>query len=176
MFDNLTDADAFWATRVILSFTEEDLRNIIETGEYSDPMTKPYMLRTLMERRQMVARYWLRRTDALSDFAVARAAGGVTVHFRDLMLDHQLVLPQLTTYTYEVKAPRYKSSKKTTDRPEFTIGREVLAAAKENQNADAPIEVNIWTHRQYFTSSPVTLYFDWSPNRETFTIRKISRI
>jgi hypothetical protein len=175
MFDNLTDADAFWATRVILSFSEDDLRNIIETGEYSDLKTKPYILRTLMERRQILARYWLGRTDALADFGLERATDGVTVHFRDLMVDNQPALPQVTTYTYEVKAPRYKSSKKTTDRPEFTIGREVLAAAKENASADAPIEVNIWTHRQDFTSNPVTLYFDWSPNRETFAIRKISR-
>ena len=116
----------------------------------------------------MVARYWLGRTDALSDFGVERATDGVTVHFRDLM-------PQATTYTYEVKAPRYESPKKTTDRPEFTIGREVLAAAKENAGANAPIEVNIWTHRQDFTSNPVTLYFDCSPTSETFAIRKISR-
>jgi hypothetical protein len=124
----------------------------------------------------MVARYWLGRTDALSDFGVESATDGVTVHFRDLMVDNQLTLPsQATTYTYEVKAPRYKSSKKTTDRPEFTIGREVLAAAKENASADAPIEVNIWTQRQEFTSHPVTLYFDWRPTSETLSIRKISR-
>ena len=175
MFDNLTDADAFWATRVILSFTEADLSNIIDTGGYSDPMTKPYMLRTLMERRQMVARYWLGRTDALSDFAITNATEGITLRFHDLMLDHQLTLPQLTTYSYQVKAPHYKSSRITIDHPEFSIGRDILSAAKENVAADAPIEVNIWTHRQYFTSSPVTVYFDWSPNREMLTIRKISR-
>jgi hypothetical protein len=70
MFDNLTDIDAFWAARVILSFTKEDLRNIIKTAEYSDPMTNEYILRTLWERRQMVAHHWLAKTDALSDFSV----------------------------------------------------------------------------------------------------------
>jgi hypothetical protein len=92
------------------------------------------------------------------------------------MLDHQLALPQLTTYSYQVKAPHYKSARTTIDHPELTIGRDVLSAAKENAAADTPIEVNIWTHRQYFTSSPVTVYFDWSPNREMLAIRKISRI
>ena len=28
MFSNLTDLDAFWATRVVLSFTEDDLKSI----------------------------------------------------------------------------------------------------------------------------------------------------
>src|SRR5205814_9507292 len=56
MFDNMTDQDAYWATRVILSFTEQELRSMIETGEYSNPKTVDYILRTLLERRQMVAR------------------------------------------------------------------------------------------------------------------------
>ena len=37
MFSNLTDLDAFWAVRVILSFHEDDLRQIVRTAEYSDP-------------------------------------------------------------------------------------------------------------------------------------------
>ena len=54
-FDNMTETDAFWATRVILSFTEPELRAVIETGEYSDSRTVDYILKTLLERRQIVA-------------------------------------------------------------------------------------------------------------------------
>src|SRR5215510_13634576 len=91
MFDNLTDLDAFWATRVILSFSDEDLRSIIETGEYADPYTGKYILRTLGERRQLLAQYWLSKVDALSDFSIARTSEGVRLAFHDLMVDQRLI-------------------------------------------------------------------------------------
>ena len=175
MFDNLTDVDAFWATRVILSFSADDLRSIIQTAEYSDPMTGDYIARTLLDRRQMLARYWLGKADGLSDFSIKPAAGGVLLSFRDLMLDHNLALTDFATYTYEVKGPHYKSLKKTVANPEITIDREMLAASVERARQDTPVAVSIWTHRQNFTSPPVTVYFDWSATRDTFTIRRISR-
>jgi hypothetical protein len=175
MFDNLTDVDAFWATRVILSFSEDDLRSIIHTAEYSDPKTGDYILRTLLERRQMLARYWLRKVDGLSEFSIKPADGGVALSFRDLMRDHKLSLADFATYTYEVKGPHYKSGQKTVNHPEITIDRQMLAASVERGRQDAPVAVSIWTHRQDFTSPPVTIYFDWSPTRDTFTVRRISR-
>jgi len=173
MFDNLTDVDAFWATRVILSFTKEDLRNIIETAQYSDPMTNEYIFRTLWERRQMVAHYWLEKTDGLSEFSIRPFNQGVTLTFHDLMFDHALALMGLTEYTYQVKGKGYKSPKKIVSSREITINRETLGAATER--GSGPVEVSIWTHRPNFTSQPVKVYFDWSPDRPQLTIRRISR-
>jgi hypothetical protein len=175
MFSNLTDLDAFWATRVVLSFTEDDLRTIIETAEYSEPMTSTYILRTLMERREKLARYWLGKVDALSDFAIARTAQGVGLSFRDLMVDHKLSGAVTPIYTYQVRGKNYKSAKQTTRRPEINIDRQVLAAAIERVPNDRPVEVDIWTKRGDFTSQVVRIYFDWSPSRDTFTIRRIAR-
>jgi hypothetical protein len=175
MFDNLTDADAFWAVRVILSFTKEDLQDIVKTAEYSDPKSDEYILRILMERRQLVARYWLGRGDGLSDFSIRRAVAGATISFRDLMADHALGLADLAKYSYQIKGTRYKSDKKKVDRPEITIDRETLGAAAEHGSKDMPIEISIWTHRGDFTSEPVRIYFDWSPNQDALTIRRIVR-
>jgi hypothetical protein len=175
MFDNLTDLDAFWATRVILSFSEEDLRNIVRTAEYSDRMTNEYMLRTLMERRQIVARYWLGRGDGLSDFSIRRVAAGANISFRDLMADNALALTEFTKYSYQIKRNDYKSEKKTIDGPEITLDREILGAATEHGSKDTPIEVSIWTHRRDFTSEPVRIYFNWTPNQDALTIRRIAR-
>jgi len=175
MFSNLTDLDAFWATRVVLSFTEDDIRTILETGEYSDPMTRTYLLRTLLERREKLARYWLGKVDALSDFSIARTADGIGLSFRDLMVDNQLLRVVRPTYTYQVRGKNYKSAKQTTDRQEMKIDRQVLAAAMEGVPSDTPVEVDIWTHRGDSTSGVVRIYFDWSPNLDKFTIRRIAR-
>ena len=175
MFDNLTDIDAFWAARVILSFTKEELRNIIQTAEYSDPMANEYMLRTLWERRQIVAHHWLGKTDALSDFSVRPLGQGVALTFHDLIVEHALALIDFTEYTYQVKGKNYKSSKMTVSSREITIDRETLGAATEHGLTDTPVEVSIWTHRRDFTSEPVKVYFNWSPDRQQLTIRRIDR-
>jgi len=175
MFDNLTDQDAFWAARVILSFTKEDLQDIVKTAEYSDPKSNDYILRVLMDRRQLVARYWLGRGDGLSDFSIRRAGGEANISFHDLMADHALASADLAKYSYQIKGNHYQSVKKTIDRPEITIDREILGAASEHGSKDVPVEISIWTHRRDFTSEPVRIYFDWSPNQDALTIRRIAR-
>jgi hypothetical protein len=175
MFDNITDQDAFWATRLILSFTEDDLRSIIETAEYTGTLTNNYMLRTLLERRRMIASYWLGRGDALSNFLIHPTAEGVTLGFNDLMVDQKRTLEELTHYTYQVKGQRYKSPKSTVNQPVITINRETLGVATERGSTNTPIEISIWTHRRDFTSDPVRIYLDWNPNSGSPRIRRIVR-
>jgi hypothetical protein len=175
MLENMTDLDAFWATRVMLSFSESDLRNIVETAEYSQPTSMNYMVQTLLERRKMVARYWLNKVDGLSDFAIRPTAEGVALSFKDLMVDEQFLLSELTNYTYQVKGANYKSAKATVQRPEIRIDREMLSAAIEHPRPDGLIEISIWPSRRVSNPEPVRVYFDWSPNRDTFTVRRIAR-
>src|SRR5262245_18459594 len=144
MFDNLTDLDAFWATRVILSFSDDDLRSIIETGEYADPYTGKYILRTLGERRQLLAQYWLSKVDGLSDFSIARTPEGVTLAFHDLMVDQRLTEARSTEYSYEVKGPHYKSGKKRITGPEILLDRQTLASAIERSGGNRGLEISIW--------------------------------
>jgi hypothetical protein len=175
MFDNMDDYDAFWATRVILSFTEEDLSAIVETAEFTGLTTNNYMLQTLLDRRKMVARYWLGKVDGLSEFSIRQAADGVALTFKDLMVDYNFAAGHSTDYTYQIKGGSYKSAKKSTYLHDINIDRETLGAAVEHGLKDSPVEISIWTHRFDFTSEPVRIYFDWSPNRDTFAIRRIAR-
>jgi len=175
MFSNMTDLDAFWATRVILSFSEDDLRKIVETAEYSGANTANYILRTLLERRRMVARYWLEKVDALSDFAVREDRNGVALTFNDLMVDQQLMPSNSVEYSYQVKGKGFTSAKNTVRRPAIEIDRDTLSAAIEHGGTAAPVEVSIWVHRGSASPAPVRVTFDWNPNRDTFPVRRISR-
>ena len=175
VFDNLTHQDAFWATRVILSFSEDELRSIIEAGRYKDPKTVDYILRTLLERREKLARAWLSKVDALTDFSVHPATDGVALGFRDLMVDNKLAHADATEYQYEIRGASYKSGKRITGHREIVISRSELAAAIEKSNPNSLVEVVIWTRRENSTSEPVHVTFDWSPTREGSTIRRISR-
>ncbi|MBD3295954.1 MAG: hypothetical protein GF392_01140, partial [Candidatus Omnitrophica bacterium] len=66
-FDDMTHSDAFWAARVIMKFSDEDIRRIVHTGEYSDPEAEEYLVRALVNRRDRIGKYWLSRINPLDD-------------------------------------------------------------------------------------------------------------
>jgi hypothetical protein len=175
MFSNMTSTDAYWATRVILAFTPEDLRSIIKTAEYSLPTTDNYILETLLARRTMIARYWLPKSDALSEFRVENDAEGVAFKFKDLLVEQGLVAAGSVRYSYQVKGGRFKSKKLASMLPEIRIDRAVLGAALEHGAADRLIEVRIWAHRDDSTPQPVSVYFDWNPKGGAGSVRRIAR-
>jgi len=133
------------------------------------------MLKTLLERRQMIARYWLERGDALSNFLIHPSADGVTLGFTDLIVDQKRTWEEVTRYTYQIKGQRYKSPKRTVNQPVITINRKTLDAATESGSTNTSIEITIWTHRRDFTSDPVRIYLDWNPNLGSPSIRRIAR-
>jgi hypothetical protein len=175
MFDNMTDQDAFWATRIILSFTEPELRSIVQTGEYTDPRDAEYIVQTLLERRRMVARSWLSKVDALANFAVRPVTEGMALTFRDLMIDNDLAQPATTSYTFQIKGRHYKSEKRVVQRQEILLDRAALGAARERDGGGAPIQLTIWTNRGGAPSLPVNIYLDWPSPAETASIVRISR-
>ena len=70
-FVRMTDRDAFWAAKVIMRFTPEELRAIVETGQFSDPGDAEYFLEVLIDRQRKTAREYLPRINPLDEFEVA---------------------------------------------------------------------------------------------------------
>jgi hypothetical protein len=58
-FDNLQPEDAFWGARRVAAFSDDTIRRVVEKGRYSDPKASEYITRTLIERRNLIARRWL---------------------------------------------------------------------------------------------------------------------
>jgi len=175
MFDNMTDQDAFWATRIILSFSEPELRSIVKTAEYSNPEDADYIVRTLLERRRIIAGHWLSRVDALASFSVRPVTEGVALTFRDLMIENDLAPVGTTSYTFQIKGGNYKSEKRTVQRPEIRLDRAALGAAMEHSGVGVPIQLTIWTNRGGTASEPMKVYLDWPSPAGTASIVRISR-
>jgi len=57
-FKDLSRADGFWAAKIIMSFTDDDIRSIVETGKYSDPEDAEEVANVLIERRDLIGKYW----------------------------------------------------------------------------------------------------------------------
>ncbi len=173
-FENMTDEDAFWATRIILSFSEAELRRIVETAEYTDPMATEYIMRTLLERRRKVADHWLRQVNPLARFTVETCREGIALKFQDLMVDWNLADGAATEYAYQVKGHHYKSAEMTTRDRFVLVDRKTLSEALEKNAPDRPIAVTIRTMRVGTHRGPVTVYL-FAKRSGEFVVGRISR-
>jgi hypothetical protein len=69
-FRNENPADRLWAARKILAFTEDEIRAIVSTGQYSDPVAEAWVTRCLVERRKKILNAYLNGTASLDRFEV----------------------------------------------------------------------------------------------------------
>jgi hypothetical protein len=69
-FRNRLLDDEFWAAKILMSLTDEDIRTVVKTGRYSDPEAEEWIANTLIERRDRVGRYYFSRLLPLDEFRV----------------------------------------------------------------------------------------------------------
>ena len=67
-FNNLTDQDAYWAAKIVMSFTEKEIRAIVRTAELSDSEAEQYLVNTLLARRDKIGKTWLARLSSFDAF------------------------------------------------------------------------------------------------------------
>ena len=100
--------DKFWAAKILIRFTREQIRAIVETGRLSDPRAVDYLTDTLVARQQATARYWFERVNPLDHFTAVSTSTSTDVCFDDLALLYQLgASPGATRYrvtTYDIDA------------------------------------------------------------------------
>ena len=86
-FDNMLPDDAFWAARQVMAFTDEDIRAIVETGEYSDPAAAEWIIRCLSERRDKIGQVYFNKVLPLEAFRIEDGE----LAFDDLAVVHGLI-------------------------------------------------------------------------------------
>ena len=60
-FRAMLPADAYWAAKKIMLFTDDDIRAIVEQGQFTNPEVVDYITKTLIARRDAVGRAWFQR-------------------------------------------------------------------------------------------------------------------
>ena len=83
-FDQRTPEDEYWAAKIVMAFSDDDIRAIVETAQYSDPAATDYMVNTLKERRDKIGRAFFGKVLPLEDFHITNGA----LEFRDLAVVH----------------------------------------------------------------------------------------
>jgi hypothetical protein len=69
-FVQLTPLDGYWGAKRVMAFRDEQIRAIIEEGQFQDPRVVDYITRTLVSRRDAIGRAWFRQVLPLEGFRI----------------------------------------------------------------------------------------------------------
>ena len=69
-FDNALPDDSYWAAKIVMAFSDEDIRAVVRTGGLTNPEAEQYLIQTLIERRDKIGRYYFSQVLALDRFRV----------------------------------------------------------------------------------------------------------
>lgn len=93
-FANLIDRDGYWAAKIISAFTSAHLEAIVARAAYQDPRAADFLVRSLLARRDQIARYWFDRVPPLDFFTCE----GQELRWRDLGAERGLYRGQSSRY------------------------------------------------------------------------------
>ncbi len=123
-FKALTKGDAFWAAKIIMSFSDEDIRTLVETGGYSDPELGRALSKILIERRNLIGRYWFSKVTPLDQIHLFHNEGNTyEATFKDLFTEYGFA---------DSASSEYRCSLKTTYRDSSS------SAASESKSFNTP--------------------------------------
>ncbi len=100
-FENMTDADGWWAARIVGSFTDDQIRAAVETGQLSDPEAASYLFSQIRERRDLITHYYAHRTTGLASFRIEPVGDGIRIRFEDVRIRTAELTPAIE---YQIKA------------------------------------------------------------------------
>ncbi len=86
-FLNCDAEDAFWAARQVMNFSDEEIRAVVSTGQYSNPEAEHYLVETLIKRRNKIGKAYLYFSGGLDKFQID--SSGYLV-FEDLLTKYGL--------------------------------------------------------------------------------------
>lgn len=112
-FEAITPRDGYWGAKLVTSFTDEQIRAVVDEGEITDPEARSYLIETLIERRDEIGRYWFSRVNPLDRFRIEPAPEtapeavpeAFDVWFEDLAVVSGLEDPAGRRYAYEIVCP-----------------------------------------------------------------------
>lgn len=67
-FENRLPDDTFWAAKQVIAFTDEQIREIVKSGQYSDPKATDWVTKCLIERRNKIGKAYFSKVLPLDRF------------------------------------------------------------------------------------------------------------
>lgn len=103
-FLRMTLRDAYWGTKIVTSFTDEDIDTIVHTGGFTDPRAERYVANVLKARRDKIGHYYFTRVNPLDRFSlVDDGASEQALTFENLALSRGYAPAKTAVYRYVVR-------------------------------------------------------------------------
>ena len=100
-FFAMTEADGYWAAKIVASFTDAHIRAAVEQGHYPERWQVDTLTRVLAYRRDRVVGRWFSSVTPLEEPRVtAQDVSGLTLSFRDLGIEEGVWEPGATRYRW----------------------------------------------------------------------------
>jgi hypothetical protein len=95
-FLEMTPQDAYWGAKRVMSFSNEDIRAIVEQGQFSNPEVTDYITKVLIARRDLIGKAWFSQVAPLEDFVVADGR----LSFTDLGQKYGVLSASIYSYSW----------------------------------------------------------------------------
>jgi hypothetical protein len=95
-FDLRTPGDTYWAAKKVMAFSDQAIRALVDTAQYSDPRATDWTARCLIERRNKIGRAFLTDVLAIDNFAVRDGR----LQFDDLAVKYGFMPPRGYTFAW----------------------------------------------------------------------------
>lgn len=87
--------DKFWAAKILIRFTREQIKAAVDAGKLSDPAVARWLTDALVDRQRATVRYWFARVNPLDEMVV----DAKRLCFKDLAIAHAFTPASGTRYT-----------------------------------------------------------------------------
>jgi len=167
-FENMTDRDAYWAAKMVMSLRDDDIRTLVKAGQIEDNEAEAYLIQTLIERRNKIGRHWFAKVNPLDNFTIAHENGEIVISFDDLSVEYGFEQKDASSHIFDLS---YRGT--TIVRGNPTAETSLLLSADEveliktsfNSDGDKPenhlYKIRIKTERNGGKWSRPTLLWLW---------------
>jgi hypothetical protein len=69
-FMNALPDDSYWAAKIVMAFSDDDIRAVVRTGGLTDQKAEQYLIQTLIERRDKIGRHYINGVLSTDHFKV----------------------------------------------------------------------------------------------------------
>lgn len=100
-FELMTNRDGYWGAKIVMSFTNEQIKAAISEGQYSNSDAAEYLFKVIKERRDIVGKYWFKKMNPVDKFKLRENKDGTQEFcFVDLAVQFGLESADQTKYHY----------------------------------------------------------------------------
>ena len=145
VFSRLTISDAFWAAKIIMSFSNEDIDAIVASAKFSDPEDTKTMASILAARRNLIGAYWFSRSTPLDKIELSEAGNqAYQIKFEDLNVKHHLVAENDPVYQFKAEFLSANGKKTEADFQKFSSS----SFSIQPPSTDV-VRITVWVRARY---------------------------